>query len=208
MYSSIEEDEKPDNFRRPLGRRRVKIGNSDSRSNSSKNRVSEIQMEIEEIRGLKRELEKTQLEDEMRRKDKHDGGIDGLNFGNGGRVMRKIWQQDDYNFERNRILHDDDFPHIECLQAIVILIVNFLIPGLGTMIIGFMSTNCSKFFWLGVRQFIVGFIIGFVIEFITGIIFGFTKGVLDYFLFSNILIYLLAGLWPLETSIRLYKLSH
>jgi hypothetical protein len=115
--------------------------------------------------------------------------------------------QNNYNIERKIIL-DDDIPHIESCYAIIILVVNFFIPGLGTMIIGCMSANCCKFFCLGVGQIILGSLITFIIGSLTGSLYNFRMETYRYFTFSNLLITLLSALWPLDTSIRLYKLSY
>jgi hypothetical protein len=174
------------NFRRPImrtdGRRQSRSGSRDRTRNSSKTRIENLRLKIE-IDKTKQKLEEQKIKFEKKEieimKIKN-------NFNKGGEA-----------YENKDML----YPNLEAWHAMIILIINLCIPGLGTMLIACGTRNYCSFFCLGLAQAFLRAIISFAI------LLAYNMQVDNFFHLGSILTIILSSLWPMFTSFKLLKHS-
>ncbi len=191
------------NFRRPIFRE-IKNGDPNSRqgSNSSKRRWSKDNKKNLKIKRLEQELDRKRLELDNKQKESNERKKELENK----RLEMKIIHdklshgKDNYTSTTsltNILFGGQEYPHIERWIAIIILILNILFPGLGTMILGWRSDKFFNYFSLGFAQALLKVIIGIFL------LYAFNTKSDDSFLGI-----FLSCIWPMYTSFELLRLSY
>lgn len=191
------------NFRRPVFRE-IKNGDPNSRqgSNSSKRRWSKDNKKNLKIKRLEQELDRKKFELEKKQKESinHKKELENKKL-----EMKIIHDKlshgkDNYTSTTsltNILFGQQELPHIERWIAIIILILNILFPGLGTMIIGWKSDKFFNYFSIGFAQALLKVIIGVFL------LYAFNTKSDDTFIGI-----ILLRIWPMYTSFELLRLSY